>query len=198
MSADPETLRVYDNSARDYADKFQAAEPGTHLKSFMAALGDGGTVLDLGCGPGGTAALLMAAGYTVVATDASEAMVALAQQAGVDARRARFDQLDVVAEFDGIWANFSLLHAARADMPAHLGAIHRALKPGGVFHIGLKIGTGESRDSIGRFYAYYTEPELVGLLADAGLRPFQTYHGEEAGLSGDIAPWIILHARKDT
>ena len=102
MSADPETLRVYDNSARDYADKFQAAEPGTHLKSFMAALGDGGTVLDLGCGPGGTAALLMEGGYTVVATDASEAMVALAQQAGVDARRARFDQLDVVVEFDGI------------------------------------------------------------------------------------------------
>ena len=61
----------------------------------------------------------------------------------IDARLARFDELDAVARYDGIWANFSLLHAPRAEMPGNLARISRALRPGGWLHLGLKLGQGD-------------------------------------------------------
>ena len=75
-------------------------------------------------------------------------MVDLARRhPGVDAQLAGFDDVSGVAVYDGIWANFSLLHAPKADMPRHLAAVARALRPGGVLSIGLKTGTGEASDS---------------------------------------------------
>ncbi len=56
----------------------------------------------------------------------------------------------------------------------------------------MKTGTGEERDSLGRFYTYYTEDELTKLLQDAGFTPFSSATGREKGLSGDMADWITI------
>ena len=57
MSKDTETLRVYDAKADEYA-KLVASSPDTQLTEFMEALPLGGHVLDLGCGPGNSAAMM--------------------------------------------------------------------------------------------------------------------------------------------
>jgi len=98
--------------------------------------------------------------------------------------------------YHGIWANFSLLHAKRSDLPGHLDAITTALKPNGLFHIGMKTGTGAKRDGIDRFYTYYEEEELVRYLKEAGLDVFQRSTGAEKGLAGTLDPWVIMLARK--
>ena len=194
MSADRETIAVYDAKAQDYADMVSRdSHPG--LDAFLAAVPEGARVLDLGCGTGAMAEKMMAAGRIVDATDASAAMVELAQARGVPARVATFDDLDADATYDGIWANFSLLHAPRADLPRHLAAIHGALKPGGYFHIGVKLGTGEARDALGRFYTYYGEDELEERLAEAGFTPITRKHGTGRGLDGTRAPWIWMLCR---
>ena len=54
--------------------------------------------------------------------------------------------------------------------------------------------TGEERDGLGRFYTYYTEQELTGLLAEAGLTVTYRREGCERGLSGKDEPWIALVA----
>jgi hypothetical protein len=64
------------------------------------------------------------------------------------------------------------------------------LKPGGYFHIGVKLGTGEARDALGRFYTYYGEDELEERLAEAGFTPITRKHGAGRGLDGTRAPWI--------
>ena len=115
---------------------------------------------------------------------------------GLVVRVATFHMLDAREVYDGIYANFSLLHAPKSEMPAHLRRISVALVPGGLLHLGMKTGDGEKRDAIGRFYAYYTESELEGLLADAGLEIETRNYGEDMGLDGMMAPWIILTARK--
>lgn len=196
---DRQTLDVYDARAGDYA-KTLGADPATapSLSAFVAALPDGARVLDLGCGPGTWAAAMAQAGCRVDATDASQAMVDLAaRQPGVTAWQASFEELDAEAQYDGIWANFSLLHASRDAMPGHLARIARALKPGGLLHIGLKEGQGAARDSLGRFYTYYTVEEVTVMLRDAGLTAGPARHGADKGLDGAVAPWFTLTATKE-
>ena len=195
MTADRETLDVYDAQAADYARLTESEARDTQLLAFIAALPKGGRVLDLGCGPGHAAAAMANAGLIVDATDASSEMVALAgRHKGVTAWQALFDEIDAEAAYDGIWANFSLLHAPRATMPGHLARLARALKPGGLFHIGLKTGEGEKRDGIGRLYTYYTGPELSGLLGAAGFTIRDTRTGRSLGLDGELADWIVIEA----
>lgn len=194
--SDPETLAAYAREADAYeraVAPYNTSDP--RLRDFITACPAGGRVLDLGCGPGGAAAEMAKAGLSADALDASPEFVAkAARHAGVRARQATFDDISGEDIYDGIWANFSLLHAARADFPRHLAALHRALKPGGIFFIGMKLGTGESRDRLGRFYTYYTQDELETLLQDAGFTVTGAVPGEGKGLEGTVQPWISVAA----
>jgi SAM-dependent methyltransferase len=195
VSTDPRTIAAYDERAADYADRFRTAQPDPHLTAFMEALSAGGRVLDLGCGPGTASAFLRVAGFIPDAVDASAAMVALANaRHDIGAHLGTFDDIDAVGSYDGVWANFSLLHAARADLPRHLEALRRALKPGGVLHIGMKTGSGEGRDRLGRFYTFVTVQELKGLLNDAGFGVIATHEGSEVGLAGTDDPYVVMRA----
>lgn len=192
--SDDETLRVYEARAAEYAE-MAGKGPYPTLGAFMAALPEGAHVLDFGCGPGLDAAHMAAQGFTVEALDASAEMVRLATaRPGVSARQGSFDDLTAESAYDGLWASFSLLHAPRADMPCHLAAIARALKPGGLLGLTLKEGTGEQRDRLGRFYTYYTEAELRSLLAAAGLTVTQVTRGSGTGLDGTASDWISVTA----
>ena len=194
--SDPETIKVYAAQADKYAaitgdDKANDAI----LSSFMATLPAAGRVLDLGCGPGTSSGILAKAGFQVTATDAVPEMIALASKhAGVDAYCATFEDIEGTDIYDGIWANFSLLHAAKVDMPRHLAALVKALKPQGKFHIGMKTGSGEKRDGIGRHYSYYSLDELTDLLNDAGLTVTEHSTGSGIGLDGTMAPWVCVRA----
>lgn len=196
MSADEETLAVYSGAVARYAEMVADAGDDPLLAAFIGALPAGGQVLDLGCGPGIQAAAMARAGLRVTATDAVPEMVALAAaQPGVKAQVARFDDIAGRDIYDGIWANFSLLHAPRADLPRHLAALRGTLRPGGLFHIGMKTGTGERRDSLGRLYTYVSADALDRLLRQAGLTPFASTAGRGAGLSGQVDDWIAVSAR---
>lgn len=195
--ADQETLAVYADYAADYAKRFAQDKPDVHLRKFMSALPTEARVLDLGCGTGRTTAFMARAGIDVEGWDASPEMAAVAlADHELTIRIATFDDLEAIADYDGIFANFSLLHAPKSEMPDILARISRALKPGGHLHIGLKMGTGEARDKLGRFYAYYSDPEITGLLNDVGLPSIDRSYGADIGLDGEPAPWIILLAQK--
>ena len=196
MATDEETIAVYDAKVKDYAEAFAAAEADASLQRFSDHLPANAKVLDWGCGPGTHAAVLKAKGFDVTATDASSAMVNVARShEGVTVVQAEFADLQDENTYDGIWANFSLLHEPRSNMPANLRRIAVALKPDGVLHIGMKSGTGEARDHLGRFYTFYTSEELRGLLAEAGFEVFNEVTGEGAGLAGTVDPWMELLAR---
>ena len=197
MSVDARTIAVYDARAGDYDDRFRQDRPDRHLQAFIDALPHPARVLDLGCGPATASAFLRAAGHDPDPVDASPAMVALANERhAIGARLASFDEIDAVAAYDGVWANFSLLHAARSDLPRHLTALHRALKAGGLLHLGMKTGTGEGPDALGRFYCYHTVAALRGLLTDAGFTVLAETEGAEKGLAGTLDPFVILLARR--
>jgi SAM-dependent methyltransferase len=191
---DSRTIGVYDAMADEYDRMFERTEPDRHLSDFLDLLPASSHVLDLGCGPGRSAAFMMEAGHTVDAVDACEAFVVAARNRGVLARKATFHEIGGSELYGGVWANFSLLHAVRDDFVRHLSAISSALIKRGVLHLGMKEGVGERRDKLGRLYTYYSEYELRGLVKQAGLEVISVKKGKEAGLAGDVEPWVIMVA----
>lgn len=190
---DEKTIAVYDDQVEKYANLVSSEKPGAILQAFIDAVTQGGLVLDLGCGPGNSAVQMIKHGLRVDAVDASREMVSYANKNyNLNARLATFDDLVEVDKYHGIWANFSLLHAPIEDFPRYLAAIHTALFPEGIFHIGMKLGNGMHRDNIGRMYSYYTEEQLTQHLTNADFKILKKTFGEEPGLSGEIAPWMTV------
>lgn len=195
---DDETIAFYDTAAGDYAAKFAKSRPDAQLTAFMDLLPNGGRVLDLGCGPATASAHMRNAGFDCDPVDASDGMIKIANDLhDLGARKLTFDELDMIADYDGVWANFSLLHAKRDDLPRHLDAIATALRDQGVFSVAMKTGTDATRDRLGRMYTFVTIPELSELLTNAGFSILAVDEGMGPGLAGDVSPWVTIRARKD-
>ena len=125
-------------------------------------------MLDLGSGPGSDSGFFLRQGLRVRALDATPAFVEHARANGVGAYLGTFDDVTETAEYDGVYASFSLLHAPRADFPRHLAAIHRALKPGGVLLIiDHSAETGTGIDSVDQLHRI-EEAHVYRTLTDLG------------------------------
>lgn len=198
MSHDDETIAFYDSEAPVYADFAECNADTPYLLKFMSLLPPGGHVLDLGAGPGWGAGRLQRDGFTVLAQDASAGLLAeAARRHGVPTRCAPFEALDDARVFDGIWASFSLLHTPRADMAGNLGRCFTALKPGGLLYLGLRAGTGDERDSKGRYYTFYGDGEISDLLGTAGFVSIETRLREAApGYDGSATTALHVFARR--
>ena len=194
MTIDPKTIEIYDEKTNEYAAMTEGVPHD--LVRFHEYLPGEGRILDYGCGPGTSAAYLAKQGHISDAFDASEKMVAYAQKlSGVTAWQATFDQFNATNTYDGIWASFSLLHAAREDIPTFLQNIHTAINSGGVLYISMKLGRGRHRDDLQRLYTYVSEAELRTWLTDAGFDWIDHTTGETPGLDGSMSAWIGVFAR---
>ncbi len=195
---DNETIAVYDARADEYAELVKRDNVDPMLQVFMDAVPKGSRVLDLGCGNGGSSAVLVDAGYDVTAVDASIEMVKLCQRIkGLTVKLATFEEvvdepLSEQQRFHGIWANFSLLHAPREQCRNVLLGLGALCKKPAWLHLGMKTGEGEQRDRLGRHYIYYSEDELVSLMKEADFDLEHRISGESKGLAGDIEPWVTL------
>jgi SAM-dependent methyltransferase len=165
---DEDTLQFYRRNAEAYAG--WAKPPSTRLKRFLALLPPGGSILELGCGAGNHSAEMLAAGFSVRATDGSPEMAEIASlRLGKPVDAMRFDQLDEHEAYDGVWASACLLHVPRDELTGILRRIHRALKRDGLFYASFKIGEGDDgRDKLGRYYNYPSPEWLDAAYASAG------------------------------
>jgi len=164
---DEETLQFYRSNAQSYADWAKA--PSMRLRAFLALVPPGGSILELGCGAGNHSAVMLEAGFAVRVTDGSPEMAEIASRhLGHPVEAMLFDQLDAQDAYDGVWASACLLHVPRDELAGILGRIHRALKPSGTFYASFKIGEGDGRDNLGRYYNYPSPEWLQTAYAAAG------------------------------
>jgi SAM-dependent methyltransferase len=164
---DEKTLQFYRSNARSYADWAKA--PSARLRGFLALLPPGGSILELGCGAGNHSAVMLDGGFQVRATDGSPEMAEIAsRRLGHPVEAMLFHELDEREAYDGVWASACLLHVPRHELAGILGRIHRALKPSGVFHASFKIGEGDGRDNLGRYYNYPAPEWLQATYSAAG------------------------------
>jgi SAM-dependent methyltransferase len=164
---DEKTLQFYRSNAQSYADWAKA--PSTRLRGFLALLPPGGSILELGCGAGNHSAVMLEAGFSVRATDGSPEMAEIAsRRLGHPVEAMLFHELDECETYDGIWASACLLHVPRGELAGILGRVRRALKPSGLFYASFKIGEGDGRDNLGRYYNYPAPEWLQATYSAAG------------------------------
>lgn len=188
---DETTLQFYRRNAQSYADWGKA--PSARLISFLGLLSPGGSILELGCGAGNHSAEMLAAGFRVRATDGSPEMAEIAsRRLGHPVETLLFDQLDAHDAYDGVWASACLLHVPRGDLAAILGRIRRALKPEGLFYASFKVGEGDGRDNLGRYYNYPSPDWLQANYAAAGAWS-SISSGTSVISSFDQTPATMLH-----
>lgn len=168
----------------------------------------GERILDLGCGDGVLTQALVATGAEVVGVDASPEMVAAACARGLDARVADGRQLSFEAEFDAVFSNAALHWMA--NLPAVIGGVRRALKPGGRF-VGEMGGEGnvasveaaietvfERRKLNASRLNPWIFPGVDGMHHLLHQRGFHVLHLElferPTGLPGDVTDWLATFA----
>lgn len=194
---DKQTINVYDQQVSAYQAMIADYANDPNLARFIKHVKANGLVLDLGCGPGVSASVMQKQGLRVDPIDASEQMVIAANNAfSVNARQSEFTDIDSSNHYDGIWANFSLLHCTNSEFHQVLPQLVSSLKTSGIFHLAMKLGEGEKRDAIGRYYSYYSEQELLDICQTLGLSVLKVVLGQGPGLAGGVEPWIILLMKK--
>ena len=113
--------RTYDRIAPAYLRRWRARDAELpRLERFATGLSPGASVLDLGCGPGFDTAWLRARGLAAFGLDRSMGML-LGGRADYDLPRLQADMRRLPladGNLAGVWANASLHHVARAELPA--------------------------------------------------------------------------------
>jgi len=184
MLMDEQTITTYNELGKEYDEEtkdFWENFPRTVVDAFVTSVR--GKVLDIGSGPGRDGLILKTAGLDVVCLDASEAMVKISREKGLESILGDFNDLPFVDNsFDGVWAYTSLLHVPKARIGRPLREIVRVLKPGGMLGLGLIEGESELyRESSGvgkpRWFSFYTKDEIEKFLARYNFRVehFETF-----------------------
>lgn len=149
---------------REHAQRFFRDTANVDMSAlyrpFIRELLPGARILDAGCGSGRDVRAFSDMGFVVEAFDASAELVALARQfSGNAVAQKRFQEVDAVETYDGIWCCASLLHISEAELPGVMTRLAIALKPGGVWYLSFKYGRGE-REKDGR---RFTDMDVAGL-----------------------------------
>jgi SAM-dependent methyltransferase len=140
MSFDPDAVREFERAGWNRAAAVYETTFATASRQFIAplldaaAIGAGGRVLDLCCGPGFVAAAALERGANVAGLDFSPAMLAEAQ-ARYPAIAFRHGDAEALpyddASFDAVISNFGIHHVPRPALA--LSGVHRILRRGGKF-----------------------------------------------------------------
>ncbi len=181
---DQRTIDTYNKMAKEYDDKtvdFWDQFPRTFLNKFTEL--SGRKIVDVGSGPGRDGLLLQQVGKEVVCVDASEAMIKLSSEIGLESILAEFNNLPFENEsFDGVWSYTALLHIPKKSIDTPVKEISRVLKPSGIFALGLIEGdTEEYKESLGvgmpRWFSLYQKDEVENICKGHGfeLVYFETF-----------------------
>jgi len=149
------------------------------------------SILDLGCGPGRDLATFRAMGHEPIGLEGTPAFAAMARaHSGCEVWEQDFLSLSLpAARFDGIFANASLFHVPRSELPRVLRELRTALKPGGVLFSSNPRGDNEEGWNRGRYGAYHDLEAWRGFMTAAGFNELEHYY-RPPGLPREQQPWL--------
>lgn len=134
-----DSARYYDDHACEFFDSTVGVDMAPIRARFIEGLAESARLLDAGCGSGRDAKAFAEQGFQVAAFDASANLAELAStHCGFKVQVRRFEDVNEVDVYDGIWCCASLLHVAAAEMTGVLTRLWNALKEGGRLYVSFK------------------------------------------------------------
>ena len=154
-------------------------------------------ILDLGCGPGRDLAAFRALGHEPIGLDGSIPLAAMAREhSGCEVWEQDFLELNLPAgHFDGIFANASLFHVPRQELPRVLRELNAALKPDGVLFVSNPRGNNVEGWSLERYGVYHDLAAWRTFVEAAGFVKLGHYY-RPPGLPRDQHNWLATVWRK--
>ncbi len=155
-------------------------------------------ILDFGCGPGRDLAAFRALGHEPIGLEGSPPLAAMAREhSGCKVWEQDFLALELPAgRFDGIFANASLFHVPRQELPRVLSELHAALKPHGALFTSNPRGNNEEGWNRGRYGAYHDLESWRVFLETAAFAELEYYY-RPTGLPLERQPWLASVWRKN-
>jgi 2-polyprenyl-3-methyl-5-hydroxy-6-metoxy-1,4-benzoquinol methylase len=190
------SIDYYDRKGAEFFARTANADLGATQARFLAYVPKGGSILEPGCGSGRDALAFARAGYTVTAFDGSAKMVELAiAHTGLPILHKRFQDVEWVGAFDGVWSCACLLHVPRSELRDVMARLARALKPGGAWFMSFKYGTTE-RFGHERHFTDMNEALLAGAIADVDLAVADLWISDDDRPERQGEKWTNAIARK--
>jgi SAM-dependent methyltransferase len=187
------TLQHYESRAQSFREGTRDHDVSQNIGALLRhiAAEPPFTILDFGCGPGRDLKAFAAMGHVAIGLDGAASFVEMARaESGCEVWHQDFLALDLPAErFDGIFANASLFHVPRAELPRVLRELHAALKPAGVLFCSNPRGSNEEGWNGGRYGVWHDLEAWRALVTAAGFTELEHYY-RPPGLPRDQQPWL--------
>jgi SAM-dependent methyltransferase len=193
------TLGDYDRNADRFWQGTRDHDVSQNTAALLDALDGPGpfAILDLGCGPGRDLATFRALGHEAVGLDGAPRLVAMARaHAGCEVWQQDFLALDLPpARFDGVFANASLFHVPRQELPRVLRALHATLRPRGVLFASNPRGA-DAEGWQGERYGVWHDLETWRAIVEAAGFALIDHYYRPPGRPRAQQPWLATVWRK--
>lgn len=155
-------------------------------------------ILDFGCGPGRDLVAFTKLGHRAIGLEGAAGFANMARAAsGCDVWQQDFLRLQLPTEhFDGVFANASLFHVPRQELPRVLRELHATLKPRGVLFSSNPRGMNEEGWRSARYGVYHDLEAWQSFMLAAGFSEIEHYYRPQ-GLPLDQQPWLASAWRRE-
>jgi SAM-dependent methyltransferase len=210
------TLATYDMAAQKYLDNSKAhdalnpekakrkqAKLEANLERCFSTLPEGAKILEAGAADGDNSVFLKSLGYDVIATDVAPAFIAALKARGLKTQKFNLLEDDFPENLYGVLSWRVFVHFTPSDIELALKRVYDALETGGrfVFNV-IDIAThdvpeqwvdfsDEYKMGAERYYAYYTEEEILDIIAQTKFKIVETWHEE-----GGHINWFVFVLEK--
>jgi SAM-dependent methyltransferase len=192
------TLAHYDDSADAFWEGTRDHDVSQNVRTLLSHLDPGPRrILDLGCGPGRDLCTFRDLGHEAVGLDGAVRFVEMARRhSGCEVLHQDFVALALPAgHFDGVFANASLFHVPRQELPRVLGELRTALRPRGVLFSSNPHGQNQEGWNRGRYGTYLDTETWRAVVGDAGFALLEHYY-RPPGLPRSQQPWLATVWRR--
>jgi SAM-dependent methyltransferase len=187
------TLAHYERTAEGFREGTRDHDVSQNVAAFLRHIAAPApwTLLDFGCGPGRDLKTFTRMGHVAIGLEGAPSLARMARaESGCEVWEQDFLKLDLPAAFfDGVFANASLFHVPRQELPRVLGELRAALKAGGVLFCSNPRGTNEEGWSGPRYGAWHDLEAWRAFMTAAGYAELEHYY-RPAGLPRDQQPWL--------